>query len=181
MQCPSCGITVSDDANFCPNCRAELPAVTPQSANSTPSAASAPAPAPAAAPQPAQQAQPAQPAQPVQPGYQPVQQQFPPANPNFAAQQQFQQQQPYNNVSPVAAAVPDRSTMYTIIAVLEIIFAGGLLAIIPLVMSIQYKNAYASGDMMKAAQKEKSARIALIVVGIIGILATIAVFSGALE
>ena len=176
MQCPSCGITVSDDANFCPNCRAELPAVAPQAADSAPVAAPAPAPQPA---------QPGQPAQPVQPGYQPVQQQFPPANPNLAAQQQFQQQpfqqQPYNNVSPAAAAVPNRSNTYTIIAVLEIIFAGGLLAIIPLIMSIQYKNAYNSGDMVKAAQKEKSTRIALIVVGIIGILATIALFSGALD
>lgn len=115
-----------------------------------------------------------QPNNPYQPPYQqqPYQQQ--------AYQQQYQQQQyqqqPY-------VEVPDRSTMYIVLSILEILFCGGLIAIIPLVFSVQYKTAFSNGDMVSAKAREKSARIWLIValcVGIVALIFTISMVSSGL-
>lgn len=134
---------------------------------------------------PAQQAQPSpevqQPAaqQPAaqraqyQQGYQQGYQQVPPSgqqqgNPYAYQQQPGQQwQQPYGNqqYAPVPPApFENNSTMYIVLSVLEFLFCGGLLAIIPFVFSLQYRDAYITGNFDQAAVKKKNAKVSLIVV-----------------
>ena len=87
------------------------------------------------------------------------------------------QPQPMQYSAPTGAQVPDRSTLCIVLSIIEIVVAGGLLAIIPLVFSIQYKSAYAAGDIATAEAKHKTARTLLIVFGILGIICDIFAFS----
>ena len=66
-------------------------------------------------------------------------------------------------------------TVYIVLSVLELLFCGGLFAIIPLVFSIQANTAYKMGDNVTGDAKAKSAKIALIVILAVGILAIFAV------
>lgn len=145
---------------------------------------SAPQPQPGTTPQPASQPQQAQ---PQAQGYQPQPQQFqqppvqqaPVQQPPMQQQSPMQQppmQQPSPYQTPVQAAPPDKSTTCIVISVLEIIFAGGFLSIIPLVFSVMYKNAYAAGDYVRAEKNHKTARILLIIFGILGIIVDIFYF-----
>lgn len=122
---------------------------------------------------------PQQGAQPHQqpPAQQPYQQ--PPAQQPYQQgvqpyQQQPYQQQPYGGAYPAQPMIEDKSTTYIVLSVLEILLCGGIFGIIPLVLSIQYKNAVSAGLVDQAAAKRKSARTALIVVLIVGIIAVIA-------
>lgn len=83
--------------------------------------------------------------------------------------QQPMQQQVYPEMK-------DRSTMYLIFSILEILLCGGIFAIIPLVLSIQYKNAFATGNLGQVMKKEKQARHWLIIVLIVGIIGMISFF-----
>ena len=132
---------------------------------------------------PAQQAQPNPQVQ--QPQYQqPVQyqqQQYQQGNQYQYQQQPGQQQwqQPYANQQ--YAAVPpapfeNNSTMYIVFSVLEFLFCGGLFAIIPFVFSLQYRDAYLTGNFEQAALKKKNAKISLIVILCVGIVLTILSF-----
>ena len=67
--------------------------------------------------------------------------------------------------------------MYIVLSVLEILFLGGLLGIIPLVFAIQANSAYKLGDIAGGDAKAKTAKTALIVVAVIGILIYIAMFA----
>lgn len=108
-------------------------------------------------------------------GYQPQpqefqQQQYPPyQQPMQQGYQQPMQQQVYPEMK-------DRSTMYLIFSILEILLCGGIFAIIPLVLSIQYKNAFATGNLGQVMKKEKQARHWLIIVLIVGIIGMISFF-----
>ena len=84
--------------------------------------------------------------------------------------QQAQYQQPY---STQPAPFPNNSTTYIVLSVLEFLFCGGLLAIIPFIFSLQYRDAYLQGNYDLAAQKKKTAKTALIVILAIGIVLTI--------
>ena len=141
---------------------------------------------------PAQQAQPnpqvqqpvvQQPIQYQQPQYQQqqYQQQYQQGNQYQYQQQPGQQQwqQPYANQQ--YAAVPpapfeNNSTMYIVFSVLEFLFCGGLFAIIPFVFSLQYRDAYLTGNFEQAALKKKNAKISLIVILCVGIVLTILSF-----
>lgn len=68
------------------------------------------------------------------------------------------------------AGIEDKSTMFIVLSVLEFFFAGGLIAIWPFVMSLNYKSAIERGDVADAQAKRKSARTALIVTLILGIV-----------
>ena len=102
-------------------------------------------------------------------------------------QQPYQQQpyqQPYQQPmyqQPYQAPVKDNSTLYIVISVLEIIFLGGVFAIIPLVYSIQYKNALSAYNFPLAEDKSKMAVRWLIIAPciaiVIGIIAMIYIFS----
>ena len=69
------------------------------------------------------------------------------------------------------------ATVYIVLSVLEILFLGGLLGIIPLVFAIQANSAYKLGDIAGGDAKAKTAKTALIVVAVIGILIYIAMFA----
>lgn len=90
-----------------------------------------------------------------------------------AAGDQFAQagqpQSPYAQ-SGNPAGIEDKSTMFIVLSVLEFFFAGGLIAIWPFVMSLNYKSAIERGDVADAQAKRKSARTALIVTLILGIV-----------
>ena len=77
--------------------------------------------------------------------------------------------------------VEDKSTLFIVLSVVEFLLAGGLLAIIPLVLSINYRKACRAGLAADAAKKRKNVIIALVVVGIIGLLVDFVQFSGALS
>jgi len=90
--------------------------------------------------------------------------------------QQAQYQQPYGGqqyYSTQPAPFPNNSTTYIVLSVLEFLFCGGLLAIIPFIFSLQYRDAYLQGNYDLAAQKKKTAKTALIVILAIGIVLTI--------
>ena len=53
---------------------------------------------------------------------------------------------------------------------LEILFCGGLLAIIPLIFSIQANSAYNAGDIATGDAKCKTAKMALIIIPIVVIV-----------
>ncbi len=132
--------------------------------------------------QPAQQAQPLQPSAPQQTyEAQPVQQ---PQQSYYSTPQQASYpavQQPM----PVGTDIPkDHSTMYIVFSVLQIIFCGWLLGILPLVFSIMYKSKMNSRDYEGAKGSKKAAKISLIIVlivGIIMVIATIALVVAALS
>ena len=133
--------------------------------------------------------QPAQPQQTVQPQQQAQQQQFSQQpQQQYAPQGQPQQQQQYYapqgqmpqqpQYAAQAQGAPAKSaTTYIVLSVLEILFLGGLLGIIPLVFSIQANSAYKLGDIAGGDAKAKTAKTALIVVAVIGILIFIAMFA----
>ena len=109
-----------------------------------------------------------------QPQYQ--QQDYQQAQYQQAQYQQAQYQQPYGGqqyYSTQPAPFPNNSTTYIVLSVLEFLFCGGLLAIIPFIFSLQYRDAYLQGNYDLAAQKKKTAKTALIVILAIGIVLTI--------
>ncbi len=141
MNCPQCGTQTQDGAQFCPQCGAPLSCEITQ--QPVPADAYQQPEAAAAGDQFAQpQASCAQPGQPQSPYAQP-------GNP---------------------AGIEDKSTMFIVLSVLEFFFAGGLIAIWPFVMSLNYKSAIERGDVADAQAKRKSARTALIVTLILGIV-----------
>ena len=105
--------------------------------------------------------QPVQQVQPVQQYQQPYDQQYQPY------------QQPYYSEPPVK----DNSGVYILIAILEIIFLGGLFAIIPLVFAIQMRGAISRGDWATAEAKGKSAKMWLIIAPVIAIVILIIGFA----
>lgn len=144
MNCPQCGTQTQDGAQFCPQCGAPLSCEIAQ--QPVPADAGRQPEAAAGADQFAQaQAPYAQPEQPQSPYAQP-------GNP---------------------AGIEDKSTMYIVLSVLEFLFCGGLIAIWPFVMSLNYKSAVERGDAADAQAKRKSARTALIVTLILGIVLVI--------
>lgn len=107
--------------------------------------------------------QPAQQYQPAQQAYQqPYDQQY---QQPYGAPYDQQYQQPYGQ--PV---IEDKSGMFTLIAILEILFLGGLFAIIPLVFARQYKGALNMGDWERAEQKKKATKTWLIICPCIAIV-----------
>ncbi len=146
MNCPQCGMQAQDGARFCPQCGAPLSREMAQQPVQ-PGASQQPGAAPGAD----RFAQPQAPcAQPAQPQPQPAYAQ--PGNP---------------------AGIEDKSTMFIVLSVLEFLFCGGLVAIWPFVMSLNYKSAVERGDAAAAQAKHKSARTALIVTLVIGIVLTV--------
>ena len=102
--------------------------------------------------------------------------------------QQAQQPAPVQETQPAQAQQPQytaqgqgapakSATVYIVLSVLEILFLGGLLGIIPLVFAIQANSAYKLGDIAGGDAKAKTAKTALIVVAVIGILIYIAMFA----
>ncbi len=89
-----------------------------------------------------------------------------------AADQYAQPQAPYAQPGN-PAGIEDKSTMFIVLSVLEFFFAGGLIAIWPFVMSLNYKSAIERGDAVEAQAKRKSARTALIVTLVLGIVINI--------
>ena len=150
-QCIYCGVQIPDGAKFCTSCGSAIP----QDATSV---------------QPYQTPE-AQPYQtPAQTYQQPYDQQY-----QQPYQQQPYQQQPYQQ----AGASGKSATTLIILSVLEIIFLGGLLAIIPLVFSIQANSAYNAGDIVTGDAKAKTAKTALIVIAIVAVVLLVLVFIGA--
>ena len=135
-------------------------------------------------PQPQQQYAQQQYAQPQQQYAQPQQQYGQPQQQYGQPQQQYgQPQQQYGQpqyAQPQYAqpGAPVKSaTLYIVLSVLEILFLGGLFAIIPLVFSIQANTAYKIGDVVTGDAKVKNAKLALIVIAAIGVLLYIALFT----
>lgn len=89
--------------------------------------------------------------------------------------QQPVQPQPYQQPAYQQQA-PKSATMLIVLSVLEFLFCGGLLAIIPLVLAIQAGSAYSAGNIAGGDAKAKSAKTALIVVLAIGIVAYVGLF-----
>ena len=92
------------------------------------------------------------------------------------AQEPVQAQQPQYTAQGQGAPAKS-ATVYIVLSVLEILFLGGLLGIIPLVFAIQANSAYKLGDIAGGDAKAKTAKTALIVVAVIGILIYIAMFA----
>ena len=108
-------------------------------------------------------------------------------NPNEQQPQQvYQPQQAYQQPQqgyqqPPMGGYPQQpvksATTLIVLSVLEIIFCGGLFAIIPLVFAVQANTAYKMGDIVTGDAKAKSAKTALIVILVVGIVAIIALFA----
>lgn len=173
----------------------------PQPQPYTPPAQPAPA-----QPAPAQPVQPAQPQagqasqpyaqQPSQPYAQPQQQPYAQQAPQPYAQQPQQQyaqqpyaqqqyaQQPYaqpqyaQTYTQAPAGFQDKTTMQIVFAVLEFLFLGGLLAIIPFVFTMQAKSAITAGNYAEATAKQATAQKALIIIAIVSLLLWILFFVG---
>ena len=62
------------------------------------------------------------------------------------------------------------ATSLIVCSVLEFLFCGGLLAIIPFIFAIQANSAYKAGDIAGGDVKAKNAKTALIVILIVGIV-----------
>ena len=108
---------------------------------------------------------------------QPQQQYSQPQQQYGQPQQQYGQPQ-YAQPQYAQPGAPVKSaTLYIVLSVLEILFLGGLFAIIPLVFSIQANTAYKIGDVVTGDAKVKNAKIALIVIAAIGVLLYIALFT----
>lgn len=101
-------------------------------------------------------------------GQQPQQQyaQQPYGQPQYA-QPQYQYSQVY--AQPQGVNATNDTGTYIALSILELIFCGWLLAIVPLVYSAQYKDAFTMGDVMKAEEKRVKARNWLIATLIVGI------------
>ena len=100
--------------------------------------------------------------QPYDPGNVPQQQ------PYQQPQQPYQQQQPQQTKS---------ATALIVLSILEILFAGGLLAIIPLVFSIQANSAYKMGDIATGDAKGKTAKIFLIIFAVLAVISYVYLFA----
>ena len=117
--------------------------------------------------------------QPQQQGYQPAD----PYGQQQAYQQPYQQpqqqayQQPYQQPQQYPGQQPKSATTLIVLSVLEILFCGGLLAIIPLIFAIQANSAYNMGDIAGGDAKAKTAKTALIIILVVGIVFTIAFFA----
>jgi hypothetical protein len=112
--------------------------------------------------------------QPPMQAQQPYQQAMPPMPPNpYAPQQPYGMGgAPYQQGG--AALHNDKSTLFIILSVVEFFFGAGFLAVIPLILAIMYKGAFdRNAPLEELDSKKKSAFIALIVVGILGLLAII--------
>ena len=90
--------------------------------------------------------------------------------------QQVQQAQYIAQNSPQAAPVKSATTLI-VLSILEILFLGGLFAIIPLVFAVQANSAYKMGDIAGGDAKAKTAKIALIVIAAIGVLLLVWMFA----
>ena len=91
--------------------------------------------------------------------------------------QQPAQPQPYQQSAyqqPYGQAPAKSATMLIVLSVLEFLFCGGLLAIIPLVFAIQASSAYKVGDIAGGDAKAKTAKTALIIVLVIALAAYVA-------
>lgn len=111
--------------------------------------------------------------QPYQQDYQQPYQQQP------YQQQQYQQpyQQPMQQYQAPQPGAPAKSaTTLIVLSVLEIIFLGGLFAIIPLVFAVQANSAYSVGDYVTGDAKAKTAKTALIVVAVVAVVLLVLVF-----
>lgn len=108
-----------------------------------------------------------------------------------AYQQPYQQpvaqpyQQPYNAPMPqpigygaAAAGIEDKSTTYIVLSVVEMVMFGIILGILPLIFSIQYRNACNAGQAELAEKKRNNAKISLIVMLVLGILLVIGIAAG---
>lgn len=93
--------------------------------------------------------------------------------------------QPYQNATPYTGqpasqqwsgnSAKDDTTLFIVLSVLEICFAGGIFGVIPLIFSIMYKNALDAGNMIEAEKNRRYAKISLIVViSVMAVLALIA-------
>lgn len=151
--CIYCGGQIPDSAKFCTNCGAALPVEAPIE-------------------------QPAFDAASQQPGtFNPAAAQ--PYQDPSAGQQQPYQQQPYQQAyqqQPYGQAPAKSATMLIVLSVLEFLFCGGLLAIIPLVFAIQASSAYSAGNVELGDAKAKTAKTALIIILIVGLCAYFALF-----
>ena len=103
--------------------------------------------------------------QPYDPGNVPQQQ-------PYQQPQQPYQQQPYQPQQPTKSA-----TALIVLSILEILFAGGLLAIIPLVFSIQANSAYKMGDIATGDAKGKTAKIFLIIFAVLAVISYVYLFA----
>ena len=119
--------------------------------------------------QPQQQQQYAQPQQAQQQYAQP-QQQY--AQPQPQPQPQYVQPQYVQQGAPAKSA-----TTLIVLSVLEILFLGGLFAIIPLVFSIQANSAYKIGDIAGGDAKAKTAKTALIVIAVVCVVLLVILFA----
>ena len=125
-----------------------------------------------AAPQPNQQPMNNAAPQPFYDGQQPQQYQQQP--------QQYQQQpQPYaypQQQQYAAAPIEDNSTMFIVFSIIEIVM-GGLLAIVPLVYSIKFKDAMKMNDFAGAISAHHTAKIWLIVMLVLIIVIFVVAFA----
>lgn len=116
-----------------------------------------------------------QPQAQAQQAYQQPQQAYQQPQPGYQQSQPVYQQQP---IQPVyQQQQPKSATALIVLSVLEILFLGGLFAIIPLVFAVQANSAYKMGDIMGGDAKAKNAKTALIVIAGIGVLCYIALFA----
>ena len=83
-------------------------------------------------------------------------------------------QQPYRQSYDQAPA--KSATTLIVLSVLEFLFCGGLLAIIPFVLAIQASSAYNAGDIAGGDAKASSAKTALLVILIVGLVIYFALF-----
>lgn len=66
--------------------------------------------------------------------------------------------------------------MMIVFSVLEFFFLGGFFAIIPFVFVMQMKSAMKIGDWQQAAEKQKNAKTALMVVAIAALVIYVLIF-----
>ena len=125
--------------------------------------------------------QPQQGYQQPQQGYQQPQQGYQQPQQGYQQPQQVYQQPQQGYQQPPMGGYPQQpaksATALIVLSVLELLFCGGLFAIIPLVFSVQANTAYKMGDNVAGDAKAKSAKIALIVILAVGIVAIIALFA----
>ena len=93
-------------------------------------------------------------------------------------QQPQVQQAQYQQAQYAPQGAPAKSaTVLIVLSVLELLFLGGLFAIIPLVFSIQANSAYKVGDIVGGDAKAKTAKTALIIIAIVGVVSYIALIA----
>ena len=93
--------------------------------------------------------------------------------------QQPEQPQPYQQPAyqqPYGQAPAKSATMLIVLSVLEFLFCGGLLAIIPFIFAIQANSAYNLGNIEAGDAKAQTAKTALIIILVVGLCAYFALF-----